>query len=180
MRQRTIVSGAFASIAVLLAAGASVAPRAWRCLLGSAPDQGPAGASGGVSGGVPSGGSRDARHGGSAGVPSSGFGDGGGGGFGDVGGVASDGGPADVANDKYDGVPPGDPDSAFAEEANAALRQQLRSRIDDLEARPIEQLLGPLDPDLVVDAAMMSTEATAAARARLRQKAAAASRQFRS
>ncbi len=79
-----------------------------------------------------------------------------------------------------DGVPPGDPDSAFAEEANAALRQQLRSRIDDLEARPIEQLLGPLDPDLVVDAAMMSTEATAAARARLRQKAAAASRQFRS
>ena len=176
MRQRTIVSGAFASIAVLLAAGASVAPRAWRCLLGSAPEQGPAG----VSGGVPSGGSRDARQSGSAGVPSSGFGDGGGGGFGDVGGVASDGGPADVANDKYDGVPPGDPDSAFAEEANAALRQQLRSRIDDLEARPIEQLLGPLDPDLVVDAAMMSTEATAAARARLRQKAAAASRQFRS
>ena len=172
MRQRTIVSGALASIAVLLAAGASVAPRAWRCLLGSAPEQGPAGASGGV----PSGGSRDARHGGSAGVPSSGFGDG----AGDVAGVASDGGSADVANDKYDGVPPGDPDSAFAEEANAALRQQLRSRIDDLEARPIEQLLGPLDPDLVVDAAMMSTEATAAARARLRQKAAAASRQFRS
>lgn len=176
MRQRTIVSGAFASIAVLLAAGASVAPRAWRCLLGSAPDQGPAGASGGVSGGVPSGGSRDARHGGSAGVPSSGFGDGGGGGFGDVGG----GGFGDVGGVASDGVPPGDPDSAFAEEANAALRQQLRSRIDDLEARPIEQLLGPLDPDLVVDAAMMSTEATAAARARLRQKAAAASRQFRS
>ncbi len=176
MRQRTIVSGAFASIAVLLAAGASVAPRAWRCLLGSAPEQGPAGASGGV----PSGGSRDARHSGSAGVPSSGFEDVAGGGFEDVAGVASGGGPADVANDKYDGVPPGDPDSAFAEEANAALRQQLRSRIDDLEARPIEQLLGPLDPDLVVDAAMMSTEATAAARARLRQKAAAASRQFRS
>ena len=172
MRQRTIVSGALASIAVLLAAGASVAPRAWRCLLGSAPEQGPAGASGGV----PSGGSRDARHGGSAGVPSGGFGDGAGG----VAGVASDGGSAGVANDKYDGVPPGDPDSAFAEEANAALRQQLRSRIDDLEARPIEQLLGPLDPDLVVDAAMMSTEATAAARARLRQKAATASRQFRS
>lgn len=75
-------------------------------------------------------------------------------------------------------APLGDPEAPFDPEANAAVRDELRTRISDLETAPAEPVT--LEPDLIVEGVSGPDAETEAARARLRQKAAEAKHQFRS
>ena len=116
MRQRTIISGAAAGAAIVIAAGAALAPRAWRRLRGGKP-------------------------------------------------------VVDTYESDFD-APYGDP------EANAALRDELRTKISDLETAPEAPVATPVEADLIVDGVVGPDPATEAARARLRQKAAEAKQKF--
>ncbi len=123
MRQRTVISGAAAGAAILIAAGVAMAPRAWRRL----------------------------RRGKQS----------------DTGFVS------DYAE------PLGDPEATFDAEANAALREELRDKINDMDAVPEAPVATPVEPDLIVEGVSGADPAIDAARARLRQKAAEAKQSFR-
>lgn len=75
--------------------------------------------------------------------------------------------------------PLGDPEAPYDPEANAALREELRDRISTLDETPAPP---PAPAVEVLDAAppAASDPETEAARARLREKAAAAKRSFSS
>ncbi len=77
----------------------------------------------------------------------------------------------------------GDPEAPVDEEANAALREELREKVSSLEAQPEEPVAPvatPVVADLIVEGVPGSDPATDAARARLRQKAADARESFKS
>ncbi|MGI9187618.1 MAG: hypothetical protein ACR2J9_08925 [Gaiellales bacterium] len=77
----------------------------------------------------------------------------------------------------------GDPEAPVDEEANAALREELREKVSGLETQPDEPIAPvatPVVADLIVEGVPGSDPATDAARARLRQKAADATDAFRS
>ncbi len=77
----------------------------------------------------------------------------------------------------------GDPEAPVDEEANAALREELREKVGQLDAEPAPPtapVATPVEPDLIVEGVPGSDPATEAARARLRQKAADAKESFRS
>lgn len=77
----------------------------------------------------------------------------------------------------------GDPEAPVDEEANAALREELREKVSSLETQPEEPVAPvatPVVADLIVEGVPGSDPATDAARARLRQKAADARESFRS
>ena len=122
MRQRTIISGAAAGAAIVIAAGAALAPRAWRRLRGGKP-------------------------------------------------------VVETYESDFD-APYGDPEADFDPEANAALRDELRTKISDLETAPEAPVATPVEADLIVDGVVGPDPATEAARARLRQKAAEAKQKF--
>ncbi len=118
MRQRTLISGAAAGAAIIIATAAATAPRAWRRLRrrSDAPD---------------------------------------------------------VVDTPFS-EPLGDPEAAFDPEANAALREELRDRVHDLQ-EVVDPPSAPADAALPAPASDPETEA---ARARLREKAAAARQSF--
>ncbi len=123
MRQRTVISGAAAGAAIVIAAGVAMAPRAWRRLRrGKQSDTG-------------------------------------------------------FASDYAE--PLGDPESEFDPEANAALREELRDKINDMNAVPEAPVATPVEPDLIVEGVSGADPAIDAARARLRQKAAEAKQSFK-
>ena len=75
-------------------------------------------------------------------------------------------------------APYGDPEADFDPEANAALRDELRTKISDLETAAEAPVATPGEADLIVDGVVGPDPATEAARARLRQKAAEAKQKF--
>lgn len=78
--------------------------------------------------------------------------------------------------------PLGDPEAPFDPEANAALREELRDRISTLDETPAPPPTPPVEVLDALDATppAASDPETEAARARLREKAAAAKRSFSS
>ncbi len=123
MRQRTVISGAAAGVAIVIAAGVAVAPRAWRRL-------------------------RRGKQ-------------------------------SDTGFESDYAEPLGDPEATFDPEANAALREELRDKINDMDAVPEAPVATPVEPDLIVEGVSGADPAIDAARTRLRQKAAEAKQSFR-
>ena len=92
----------------------------------------------------------------------------------------------DTFESDYPGPPAdglGDPETPVDEEANAALREELRAKVSDLGAQsvePVAPVAVPVEPDLIVEGVPGADPAADAARARLRPKAADATESFRS
>lgn len=77
----------------------------------------------------------------------------------------------------------GDPEAPVDEAANAALREELREKVSNLDTQPeapVAPVATPVEADLILEGVPGSDPATDAARARLRQKAADAKESFRS
>ncbi len=74
----------------------------------------------------------------------------------------------------------GDPEAPVDEAANAALREELRQKVGNLDAEPLAPPATPVEADLILEGVPGPDPAADAARARLRQKAADAKDSFRS
>ena len=73
----------------------------------------------------------------------------------------------------------GDPEGPIDPDANAAVRDELRDRISDLDVEPEAPVATPVEPDLIVEGVAGDDPAVDEARARLRQRVDDAKRSFR-
>ena len=73
----------------------------------------------------------------------------------------------------------GDPEVPVDEEANAALREELREKVEQLTDEPVADVATPVQADLIVEGIPGGDPATETARARLRQRAEAAKQSFK-
>jgi len=88
------------------------------------------------------------------------------------------GGPEAVVEDPFAG-PYGDPEAAWDPAANAAVREELKERVADVQREPEAPVAEPVEPDLIVEGVPGSDPGLEAARARLRERAERAREGFR-
>jgi len=88
------------------------------------------------------------------------------------------GGPEAVVEDPFAG-PYGDPEAAWDPAANAAVREELKERVADVQREPEAPVAEPVEPDLIVEGVPGSDPGLDAARARLRERAERAREGFR-
>ena len=83
-----------------------------------------------------------------------------------------------VVDDPFAG-PYGDPEAAWDPAANAALRDELKERVADVQREPEAPVAEPVEPDLIVEGVPGADPGLEAARARLRERAERARDGFR-
>lgn len=88
-------------------------------------------------------------------------------------------GGADPAVDDPFAGPYGDPEAAWDPAANAALRDELKERVAEVQREPEAPVAEPVEPDLIVEGVPGSDPGLEAARARLRERAERARDGFR-